>query len=49
MRLLLNGEKLRVVFFLLALLPWLGREVLVAVRQLRTYSGISFTLLLRTH
>jgi len=40
MRLLSNGEKLRVLVFLLVLLPWLGREVVVAVRQLRTSSGI---------
>jgi hypothetical protein len=31
MRLLSNGEKLYVVVFLLVLLPWLGREVVVAV------------------
>jgi hypothetical protein len=31
MRLLCNGEKLRVVVFLLVLLFWLGREVVVAI------------------
>jgi len=40
MRLLSNGEKLRVVIFLLVLLPWLCREVVVVVRQLRTSSGM---------
>jgi hypothetical protein len=41
MRILSNGEKLRVVVFLLVLLPRLGREVVVAVRQWRTSTGIS--------
>ena len=45
MRLLSNGENLRVIVFLLVLLPRLGREVVVAVRQLRTSSGVFIVLL----
>jgi len=40
MTLLSNGEKLRVVVFLLVLLLRLSHEVVVAVRHLSTSSGI---------